>query len=45
MATAAVYGATVNLEADRETARWRPVVQWLLSVPRTPCAWRSRWPA
>jgi roadblock/LC7 domain-containing protein len=33
MATAAVYAATLNLEADREIARWRPVVQWILAVP------------
>jgi hypothetical protein len=33
MATAAVYAATVILEADRKIARWRPVVQWILAVP------------
>jgi hypothetical protein len=34
MATAAAaHAATVNLNADRHIARWRPLVQWLLAIP------------
>lgn len=33
MAVATAYPATVNFNADRRTARWRPLVQWLLAVP------------
>jgi roadblock/LC7 domain-containing protein len=33
MATAAVYAATVELDADARIARWRPFVQWILAIP------------
>ncbi|MDQ1373325.1 MAG: hypothetical protein QOJ09_663 [Actinomycetota bacterium] len=33
MSTAAVYPATIDLEADNRVARWRPLVQWLLAIP------------
>ena len=33
MATAPVYAATVNFEAENRVARWRPLVQWLLAIP------------
>jgi hypothetical protein len=33
MATAALNPATATFEADTRTARWRPLVQWLLAIP------------
>jgi hypothetical protein len=33
MATAIVHAANVELDADRQIARWRPLVQWLLAIP------------
>lgn len=33
MATATVHAADVHFSADRQIARWRPLVQWLLAVP------------
>jgi roadblock/LC7 domain-containing protein len=34
MATAALYPATATFDADTRTARWRPLVQWLLAIPQ-----------
>lgn len=33
MATASVYAANVDLDADRRIARWRPLVQVILAIP------------
>lgn len=33
MSTSIAYAATVNFDADRRIARWRPLVQLLLAVP------------
>ena len=33
MATAAIHATTLNLDADRHIARWRPFVQWILAIP------------
>jgi hypothetical protein len=34
MTTAALYPATATFDADTRTARWRPLVQWLLAIPQ-----------
>jgi len=33
MSTAAVHATTLNFDADRRIARWRPFVQWILAIP------------
>jgi len=33
MSTTTVYAATATFDADARTARWRPLVQWLLAIP------------
>jgi bacteriorhodopsin len=33
MSAASIHPTTLNLNADRHIARWRPFVQWILAIP------------
>jgi hypothetical protein len=42
VSTSASYPLQLELHADRDITRWRPLVQWLLAIPHLMIAWALR---
>jgi hypothetical protein len=42
VSTSAPYPLQLELHADRDITRWRPLVQWLLAIPHLMIAWALR---